>query len=78
MRITRFYFEGSLKTDSIVKLHHDLTHYVVKVLRLKTGNQIKLFKDLSNEVFIGIDHDMYSHTSKLTDANKKALSLDFD
>ena len=43
-----------------------------------TDNQVKLFKDLSNEVFIGIDHDMYSHTSKLTDANKKALALDFD
>ena len=52
MRITRFYFEDSLKTDSIVKLHHDLTHYVVKVLRLKTGNQIKLFNNNEGE-FIG-------------------------
>ena len=39
--------------------------------------QIEKFKDLSNEVIIGIDHDMYAHTSKLTDANKKALALDF-
>ena len=52
MRITRFYFEDSLKTDSIVKLHHDLTHYVVKVLRLKTGNQIKLFNNNEGE-FLG-------------------------
>ena len=41
-----------------------------------TDNQIELFKDLSNEVFIGIDHDMYSHTSKLTDVNKKALGIE--
>ena len=43
-----------------------------------TESQIKLFKDMSNEVIIGIDHDMYAHTSKLTDANKKALVLDFN
>ena len=42
-----------------------------------TDNQIELFKDPLNEVFIGIDHDMYAHTSKLTDANKKVLALDF-
>ena len=52
MRITRFYFGDSLKTDSIVKLHHDLTHYVVKVLRLKAGNQIKLFNNNEGE-FLG-------------------------
>ena len=53
MRITRFYFGDSLKTDSIVKLHHGLTHYVVKVLRLKTGNQIKLFNNNEGE-FLGM------------------------
>ena len=52
MRITRFYFGDSLKTDSIVKLHHELTHYVLKVLRLKTGNQIKLFNSNEGE-FLG-------------------------
>ena len=52
MRITRFYFGDSLKTDSIVKLRHELTHYVVKVLRLKTGNQIKLFNNNEGE-FLG-------------------------
>ena len=40
--------------------------------------QIKKFRDFSNEVVIGIDHEMYAHTSKLTDANKKSLALDFD
>ena len=52
MRITRFYFGDSLKKDSIIKLHHELTHYVVKVLRLKTGNQIKLFNNNEGE-FLG-------------------------
>ena len=42
-----------------------------------TDEQIKQFKDLSNEVIIGIDHEMYAHTSKLTEVNKKALALDF-
>ena len=39
---------------------------------------LKKFKDLSNEVIIGIDHDLYAHTSKLTEANREALSLDFN
>ena len=39
--------------------------------------QINKFKDMSNEVIIGIDHEMYAHTSQLTEANKKALALDF-
>ena len=38
--------------------------------------QIEKFKDLSNEVVIGIEHIMYAHTTKLTDANRKALALD--
>ena len=41
-------------------------------------SQIEKFKDPSSDVIIGIDHIMYAHTSKLTDANKKALALDFD
>ena len=32
---------------------------------------------LANEVIVGIDHEMYAHTTKLTDANRKALALDF-
>ena len=52
MRITRFYFKDFLETGSIVKLHHDLIVYVVKVLRLKPGNQIKLFNNNEGE-FLG-------------------------
>ena len=43
-----------------------------------SDDQIKKFKDFSNDVIIGIDHEMYAHTSKLTEANKKSLALDFD
>jgi hypothetical protein len=42
-----------------------------------TDDQVKKFKDLSNEIIIGIDHEMYAHTVKLTEDNKKALALDF-
>ena len=42
-----------------------------------TDEQIQKFKDHSNEIIIGIDHEMYVHTVKLTENNKKALSLDF-
>ena len=40
-------------------------------------SQISKFKDPSNEVIIGIEHEMYAHSSKLTEANIKALSSDF-
>lgn len=42
-----------------------------------TDEQVKKFKDLSNEVIIGVEHEMYSHTVKLNENNKKALALDF-
>ena len=41
-------------------------------------DQVKKFKDFSNEIIIGVDHEMYAHTVKLTEKNKKALALDFD
>ena len=42
-----------------------------------TDAQIEKFKDQSNEIIIGVEHEMYKHTVKL-DANcKKALALDF-
>ena len=43
-----------------------------------SDDQIKKFKDFSNEVIIGIDHEMYAHTSKLSESNKKSLALDFN
>ena len=43
-----------------------------------TDDQINKFKDTSNEIIIGVEHEMYAHTTKLTAENKKALALDFD
>ena len=42
-----------------------------------TNEQVKKFKDKSNEIIIGVEHEMYAHTVKLTENNKKALALDF-
>ena len=42
-----------------------------------TDEQVKKFKDTSNEIIIGVEHEMYAHTVKLTENNKKALVLDF-
>ena len=43
-----------------------------------TDEQVKKFKDLSNEIIIGVDHEMYKHTVKLTEDNQKALAKDFN
>ena len=43
-----------------------------------TDEQIKKFKDSSNEIIIGVDHEMYNHTVKLTEDNQKALAMDFN
>ena len=44
---------------------------------LFTDELIKKFKDLNNEVSIGIDHEFYSHITKVTSETRKALSQDF-
>jgi len=43
-----------------------------------TDEQIKKFKDPANDIIIGVNHELYSHSVKLTEKNKKALALDFD
>jgi hypothetical protein len=43
-----------------------------------TDEQVKKFKDLSNEIIIGVDHEMYKHTVKLTKDNQEALAMDFN
>ena len=40
--------------------------------------QIKKFKSGSNLIELGIDHEEYSHTTKLTEATIKSLSSDFN
>ena len=43
-----------------------------------TDEQINKFKETSNEIIIGVNHEMFNHTVKLTENNKKALALDFN
>ena len=40
--------------------------------------QIEKFKSDNNSIEIGIDHNQYSHTTKLTNATVKSLSMDFN
>jgi hypothetical protein len=42
-----------------------------------SDNQVKKFKNLKNEVVIGIDHNFYSHTVKITEDTKNSLVSDF-
>jgi len=39
--------------------------------------QIKNFKDINNEIIIGINHKYYNHMSKISEETRKALSEDF-
>ena len=39
--------------------------------------QIKNFKDINNEIIVGIDHKLYNHMSKISEETRKALSEDF-
>ncbi len=39
--------------------------------------QIKNFKDINNEIIIGIDHKLYNHMSKISEETRKALFKDF-
>ena len=43
-----------------------------------TDEQIQKFKSNSSEVEIGIDHDEYTHTTKLSSATLNSLSADFN
>ena len=43
-----------------------------------SDEQVKKFKDMSTEVIIGVEHEMYAHTVKLTKNIKQALALDFN
>ena len=52
MRVPRLYFESALKIGSVIELDSDSTHYLSKVLRLKSTNQIKLFNNSEGE-FLG-------------------------
>ena len=42
-----------------------------------TDEQIIKFKDLDNEVVLGIDHKLYNHMTKISEHTRKALIKDF-
>lgn len=42
-----------------------------------SDEQIKKFKNLDNEVILGIDHSLYNHTTKIYEHVRKALIKDF-
>ena len=43
-----------------------------------TDEQINKFKSNVSNIFLGIDHNEYSHTTKLTELNVKSLLTDFN
>ena len=43
-----------------------------------TDEQIKKFKNFNNSVVFGINHQLYNHTTKISELVKKSLSKDFD
>ena len=42
-----------------------------------TDEQIIKFKNLDNEVILGIDHNLYDHTTKISEHIRKTLIKDF-
>ena len=79
-----FFKVGNEKIKSIPEQDVDRTSEEGKASSVQfihfkfTEAQVEKFKNFSNEVIIGVDHEMYAHTVKLTENNKKALALDFD
>ena len=43
-----------------------------------SDDQVDKFKDQNNPIEVGIDHKEYSHTTKFSEDNIKALSTDFN
>ena len=54
------------KTSSVHFIHFNFT-----------DEQIIKFKDLGNEVILGIDHKLYNHMTKISEHTRKALIKDF-
>ena len=42
-----------------------------------SDKQIKKFRNLNNQVTIGIDHHLYNHMTKISENNRNALMKDF-
>lgn len=64
MRISRFFYEGELNQDQTVILPVETSHYILNVLRLKVGSELRIFNGQNKE-----------HTAKIIDTQKKAITL---
>ena len=42
-----------------------------------SNEQVKIFKNLSTKITIGINHSLYNHSTTLSEENKKSLIKDF-
>jgi len=42
-----------------------------------SDKQIDKFKNLNNEIFLGIEHNLYNHITKISEETKKSLISDF-
>ncbi|MBA1338637.1 MAG: Protein of unknown function (DUF3501) [Pelagibacterales bacterium] len=50
----------------------------VQFLHFKfNDNQANMFKDVKNKIILSIEHDLYSHSTKLSDDTRNALIKDF-
>ena len=73
----------SEKIDSVSERDVDRTSVEGKASAVQfvhfnfTKKQVKKFKESNCEIIIGIDHKEYSHTTKLSKNNIRALSEDF-
>ena len=71
------------KIDSIPEMDIDRTSAEGKASSVQfihfnfTENQIKKFQNLSNDVVLGIDHEVYNHETKISEKTRMALIKDF-
>ena len=42
-----------------------------------SNEQINLFNNSNTKISIGIEHNLYSHSTTITEANRKSLANDF-
>ena len=64
MRISRVYFESQLKTNGDIRLPAESSHYLAKVLRLRSGDCVQLFNETDGEFL-----------ARITEIKKSAVEL---
>ena len=67
MRVPRLYIDMSLTTGEVVNLPRDKAHYISHVLRMRTGDAIKLFNNLGDEF-----------ESKIIEISKKSAQIEIE